>query len=136
MSSLPTVESFSKSELFVSVHNKEIKSVVLEIEKYLVWERRCDVVASIQYENNIEPYFIEYLNLSTTSQPDNWKDPELYSRSNGGPVTNFEFFYDNMKFWNIMNIRIERLEHQKNGIDRFNLLLEEFEQLLKKELQN
>jgi hypothetical protein len=91
-----------------------------------------DEYISNQYSTSIEPYFYNTINYAEVVHG----GADLNELKTGGPITNYEQFYDNLELWNLLTFKVETTISQRRGVDRLNRILEFIDEKIQEELNN
>jgi hypothetical protein len=91
-----------------------------------------DEYISNQYSTSIEPYFYNTINYAEVVHGGG----NLTKLKKGGPITNYEQFYDNLELWNLLTFKVETTIIQQQLLDRLYGALEFVDEKIQEKLNN
>ena len=123
----PIVEEFISEGNLAKVKNLKIKDEIQAFSIQLTTFSSFDTYINNQYSTSIEPYFYNRINYAQVA-----KDKNLVI---GGPETDYQQFYNNLEFYNIVTFKLETLIDHHNVLLSFTSLIERLTNSLASELK-
>lgn len=105
----PIFEEFLGKNYFSKINNLEIKLWAKNLNQMINSHAGYNAYSTDQSQNIIMPFIMDHINYSTIVEyPDETQSVE------GGPETNYTNLIKNIKFWNILSLRLEILQNHNS----------------------
>jgi len=128
---MPITQEFIDLDYINKVNSDSLKNMLKKYVRHIERSKGMADYNEAQYNDRIEPYINENIN---------YKEIVLGGRNNelvlGGPKTDFEKLSNDLKFWNIVNFKIETTLIELSWLRRDIEVFETIHKLLVKENEN
>ena len=128
----PIINEFLNEGYLAKIKNDSLKLGFQYFSMALNDLNSNDEYISNQYSTSIEPYFYNTINYAEVVHG----GADLNELKTGGPITNYDQFYDNLELWNLLTFKVETTISQQRRIDKLYKILELVDEKIQEELNN
>jgi hypothetical protein len=128
----PIINEFLNEGYLAKIKNDSLKLGFQYFSMALNDLKSNDEYISNQYSTSIEPYFYNTINYAEVVHG----GADFNELKTGGPITNYEQFYDNLELWNLLSFKVETTIITQQLLDRLYGALEFVDEKIQDKLNN